>query len=740
MDHSPTTEIGAPLNRVDGPAKVTGTAEYAGDRQIEGGIAEGYIVEAPAGPGRITRLDVSAAASADGVIAVLTHRNAPAQMPRGSPEGEGRFTQSHAVLENDHVRYFGEPVALVVADTLEQARYAASLVAIEIEATEGLYNPLAHRDQEIKPESVDGLDEVDTHDGDFEREFSGSDTTIEASYLTGAQHSAAMEPHVTVAQWEGGKLTIHMAIQIIASAVSAVANTLGIDEQDIRIISPFTGGGFGSKLGVHNEAILAALAAKICGRPVRVAQTRRHGFSNAPHRSRHLQQLKLGASKDGKLKAIKHYSVAGMARDYPFAEAPASPTRASYAANAIHTIHRVVKADIPKVDSMRAPGEAIGTLTFETAIDELAEKCGIDPVDFRLINEPKVDPTKGVAFADRRLVECIECGADKFGWSGRAKPGSLRDGRKLIGHGMAVAIRPNTLSPASAEVKLSIDGKLTARLDMTDIGTGSYTILTQIAADTLSISADRITVELGDSNFPTTAGSGGSFGAASSGSALFDACSSLKSTLGEQLAQAGVSSNVLTIKGDRIDTGGREIALADILDPEGLKAEGSVDPDTYGNGKAAYSYGVQFAEVEVDADTGELRVRRLVGVFDAGRILNRKTARSQLMGGMIFGIGGALLEESLMDDRYGSFMNRDFAGYHIPVNRDVPDLEVHMLDGFSKDSNPLGSKGMGELGICGAGPAIANAVYQATGMRVRKFPIHLEDVLDHLPAVWSRCG
>ncbi|MEQ8307764.1 MAG: xanthine dehydrogenase family protein molybdopterin-binding subunit [Hoeflea sp.] len=735
MDHSPSTLIGDALDRVDGPAKVTGTAEYAGDHRIEGGIAEGYIVEAPAGPGRIIRLDVSAAEKAEGVIAVLTHRNAPTQKPYGTPEDEGRFTQSHAVLENDRVRHFGEPVALVVAETLEQARHAASLVEVKIETSHGIYNPLDHRDREEKPESVDGLDAVDTQDGDFDGEFTSSGHTVRASYVTGAQHAAAMEPHVTVAQWDGERLTIHMAIQIMASGVSAFANTLGIDEENIRIISPFTGGGFGSKLGVHNEAILAALAAKHCGKAVRVAQTRRNVFANGPHRSRHLQDLKLGAGKDGKLKAIRHYSLAGMARDYPFAEAPASPTRASYAANAIHTIHRVVKADIPNVDSMRAPGEAIGTLTFETAIDELAEKSGIDPVEFRLLNEPEADPTSSDRFASRRLAECIRSGAEKFGWSGRVTPGSRRDGRKLIGHGMAVAIRPNTLSPASAQVSLSKDGRLTARLDMTDIGTGSYTILTQIAAETLSLPADRIKIELGDSSFPTTAGSGGSFGASSSGSALLNACNSLKSALGERLAQAGMPANAFSIKGDRIVAGDREIALEDVLGTDGLTAEGAVDPENHGNGKAEYSYGVQFAEVEVDADTGELRVRRLLGVFDGGRILNRKTARSQLMGGMIFGIGGALLEESLMDDRYGSFMNRDFAEYHIAVNRDVPDLEVHMLDGHSEDSNPLGSKGIGELGICGAGPAIANAVYEATGVRVRKFPIHLEDVLEELPAL-----
>tara|TARA_R110002126_G_C10488843_1_gene503067 strand:- start:8357 stop:10564 length:2208 start_codon:yes stop_codon:yes gene_type:complete len=735
MDHASNSIIGQAMNRVDGPAKVTGTAQYAGDHQIASGIAEGYIVEAPAGPGRIKALDVTSAESAEGVIMVLTHRNAPAQTPYGEPEDAGRFTQSHAVLENDQVRHFGDPVALVVAQTLEQARYAASLVRIEIETSDKIYNPLDHRDDAIKPDSVDGLDAVDSHRGDFDAEFAASENRLEASYVTGAQHAAAMEPHVTVAQWDGERLTIHMAIQIVSSAVSAFANTLGIREKNVRIISPYTGGGFGSKLGVHNEAILAALAAKVCGQSVRVVQTRRNLFANAPHRSRHLQELKLGAGQQGKLKAIRHYSLAGMARDYPFAEAPASPTRASYAANAIHTIHRVVKADIPKVDSMRAPGEAIGTLTFETAVDELAEMCQIDPVAFRMMNEPATDPSSGDAFADRRLTECITTAADRFGWTGRVAPASRREGRNLIGRGMAVAIRPNVLNEARAEVTLSTAGKLTARLDMTDIGTGSYTILTQIAADTLSIPANLVSVELGDSAFPETAGSGGSFGAASSGSALLDACRNLKILLGEHLAQAGLSANGFKIEGDRILAGSSDVALADILDSDGLHAEGAVDPDDYGHGKAQYSYGAQFCEVAVDADTGEIRVRRLLGVFDAGRILNEKTARSQLMGGMIFGIGGALLEESLMDERYGSFMNRDFAEYHIAVNRDVPDLEVHMLDGFSKDANPLGSKGIGELGICGAGPAIANAIYEATGFRARKFPIHLEDVLDHLPAL-----
>ncbi|WP_417691670.1 xanthine dehydrogenase family protein molybdopterin-binding subunit [Roseibium sp.] len=725
--------IGTPLDRVDGPAKVTGQATYTADYRPTGKTAEGFIVEAAAAPGKIRKIDTQAAEASDGVIAVLTHHNAPKQNPYGTPEDAGRFTQSHAMLESDHVRHVGDPVALVIAETLEQARHAAKLVRVEVETSEGTFDQFAADVEIAKPDSLDGADEVDTSTGDFEKEFAASDVTVEASYFTGAQHSAAMEPHATVAEWGGDELTVHMAIQIVAPGLKAFANTLGIEADKVRILSPFVGGGFGSKLGVHNDAILAALGAKVTGRPVRVVQTRRNVFSNAPHRSKHRQDLKIGADASGKLKAISHDSLAAMARNYPFAEAPASPTRASYFAPAIKTTHRVVEADIPRVDSMRAPGEAIGTLTFETAIDEIAEQCGIDPVEFRLQNDADRDPNSGAPLADRRLSECIREGAKKFGWDGRVTPGSRREGNKLIGRGMASAIRPNFLVPAEAEVVLSANGQLRVRLDMTDIGTGTYTILTQVAAETLAIPVDQITVELGDSHFPASSGSGGSFGAASCGSAVFDACGKLSKLLQQRLSGKGIAANAISVEGDRVRAGGNDYALADLVDDGALTVKGAVDPSEFDHGEEEYSYGALFSEVEVDVDSGEIRVRRLLGAFDAGRILNEKTARSQLMGGMIFGIGGALLEESTMDTRYGSFMNRDFAEYHIAVNRDVPELEVHMLEGFSEKSNPLGSKGIGELGICGTGPAIANAIYEATGCRVRKFPIHMEDLLQHLP-------
>lgn len=734
--------IGKPLDRVDGSAKVTGRAMYAEDYRPSKKAAIGYIVEAPIGPGKITLLDTGAALVAEGVLFVLTHENSPKQEPFGSHPDDGRFTQSHAVLESDHVRHFGAPIALVVAETFEQARHAAGMVRIEIEPAEGIYAAENHRDRAKTPDDLDGGDDSDSDKGDFQKSFGEAPVRLDIEYHTPDQHAAAMEPHATTAEWDGEKLTVHMSIQILGDARQGFANTLGIAKEDVRIVSPFIGGGFGSKLGIHNEAVLAALAAKKSGRPVRVAQTRRNLFANGPHRSRHWQQIRLGATREGRLQAVAHETLGAMAKDYPFAEPVVSPTRGSYQTDSMMTRQRVVEADIPKVDSMRAPGEAIGTLTIETAIDEMAQKCGIDPVEFRLLNAPGRDPASGKPFSNRRMEDCLRIGAEKFGWTGRqSSPGAEREGNWLIGRGVAAAIRPNKLKKAAAEISLAGDGRFTARLDMTDIGTGTYTILTQIAAETLGVDPERVTVLLGDSDFPETCGSGGSFGAGSTGSALLNACRQLKSDLlaaatAIDPAWCGLNSADVVFDGDKMRAGPRAIGIGGLVTEggqDGVTAKGSIEPGDDHEKYKQYSYGALFSEVGVDADTGEIRLRRLSGVFAAGRILNAKTARSQLMGGMIFGASAALLEESLMDVRYGSFMNRDLGEYHIPVNRDVPRLEVTMLDDHDALSNPMGSKGIGELGICGAGPAIANAIHDATGFRARHFPIHLDDLLPYLP-------
>lgn len=736
--HDKRSIIGEPLDRVDGPLKVTGGATYAADWRGQAPHLIGYIVESPVASGVVRSIDISAAEAAEGVAAVLTHENTPPQRPFGEPEDAGRFAQSHAMMRSGRIRHYGYPVAFVVAATLEQARHAATLVRAEIEAGDAILDAFAHEDLAEKPDGLDGSPHPDTDSGDFDAAFAATVHRFEAEIVTPSQHAAAMEPHATVAQWDGDRLTVHMSIQIVADARKAFANTFSIPVENVRIVSPYIGGGFGSKLGVHNEAVLAALAARKLAKPVRIAQHRRHLFANGPHRTQHLHRLKLGADADGRLLAVSHEVLAAMARDYPFAEPVASPTRASYAARAIRTRHRIVKADIPKVDSMRAPGEAIGTLTYETAIDELAQTCGLDPLDFRLLNEPEIDPTSGKPFSKRSLAECLEEGAQRYGWRDRSESGE-RQGDWLIGHGMAAAIRPNFLQKAAADIEVTPDGRAVARLDMTDIGTGTYTILTQVVAETLGIEVGNVRVELGDSDFAETCGSGGSFGAGSTATAVLDACNRLKADMiaraaGRDRAWQGVNAADLAFDGAAIRLGSRTMQLADLMDgAERLAARGEAAPGKAHEELAQYSYGAQFAEIGVDRVSGEIRVRRMVGVFDAGRILNAKTARSQLMGGMIFGIGAALMEESLMDMRFGSFMNRDLAEYHIPVNRDVPRLDVHMRDSFDGNSNPLGSRGLGELGICGAGPAIANAVRNATGIPIRAFPIHLEDVLAALP-------
>ena len=731
--------IGDPLDRVDAAPKAMGAAEYAADHPSARAALVGQIVEAPAGPGRIVSIDARAAEAAPGVRFVMTHLNAPSQAAPSSPKDAHRFTQSHALMTSDRVPHNGAPVALVVAETLESAQLAARLLRVKIAPAPAVYAAEGDPDRAEAPGSLDGDDKADVSVGDIEAAFELSDVVLQTTCEVAGQHAAAMEPHATVAEWRDDELTLRMSIQILASARTAIARTLGVDKEKVRIRAPYIGGGFGSKLGVHNDAVLAALAAKAMGAPVRVVQSRRNLFANGPHRAATRQRIKLGAGRDGQLRAIEHHTISTMARGYAFAEAAASPTHGSYGADAIRTSHRVVPADLPRVDSMRAPGEAVGSIAYEMAIDELAEKCGVDPLSFRLANAPTAHPVSGQPYSKRRLEECLSTAACRFGWSeGAPRPGIRREGRLLVGQGLAAAIRPNHLRPAQADASIDAAGRLMLRLDMTDIGTGTYTILTQIAAETMGMRVEDVWVMLGDTHFPKTSGSGGSFGAASAGSATRDACRNLKAELIRRARGLdewrGVNVEDFEIADGEMRAGDRSVPLGLLLDGQGAAhAAGAVEPGDAHEALAQYSYGAQFAEVAVDADVGEVRVRRMVGVFEAGRILNPKTARSQLMGGMIFGIGAALLEASDMDTRHGAFVHRDLAGYRIPVNADVPALEVEMLDSFDEHACPLGSKGVGELGVCGAAAAIANAVYDATGYRARRFPIRIEDLIHALP-------
>ncbi|RWL20758.1 MAG: xanthine dehydrogenase family protein molybdopterin-binding subunit [Mesorhizobium sp.] len=742
--------IGRPVDRIDGPLKVTGNATYAYENALDG-TAYGYILGAALAKGRIAEIDTAEAERAPAVLLVMTHRNAPAQPdfgPAVTPTVPEVFTRARPALNSDRVRYYDEPVALVVAETFEAARAAAGLIKVRYDEAPGLYDLPGRVADAYAPKRTNAGFETDSVVGDFESAFAAAPVKIDATYRTPFEHHNPMEPHATLAAWSGNELTIHTSAQTLANFRAGIASTLRIPPDRVRIVSPFIGGGFGSKLIAHADTILAALAAQVLQRPVKIALTRQQMFANAGHRAEMIQQVRLGTDTDGRLTGIAHDVWSATSSFEEYCEQTAVFARSLYAAPNRATRHRLVPLDINRGEWMRSPGEAPGMLAFECAMDELAERLGLDPIELRIRNEPEQDPERGVPFSTRNLVACMEDGARRFGWERRnPTPGSTREGRKLIGYGMAAAIRPNYIGAATARVALDRDGRVTARLDMTDIGTGTYTILTQIAAENLGVPISSVKVELGDSRFPRTAGSGGSWGAASAGSALHNACNALKQRIVEAARSSeasplhGANATEASFADSEVRFGQRSAGLADLIRriaPDGLEAEGSVAAGAATESYKAYSqhsYGAHFVEVAVDCDTGEIRMRRMLAVMGAGRILNAKTARSQIIGGMTWGIGAALMEQTVLDRRYGHFVNHDLAEYHVPINGDVPDMEVVFLEEHDDKANPLSAKGLGELGVCGAGAAVANAIYNATGVRVREFPITLDKVLPALPLI-----
>jgi xanthine dehydrogenase YagR molybdenum-binding subunit len=599
-------------------------------------------------------------------------------------------------------------VALVVATTDEQARAAACLVDVAYATEPGHYDLATNQDQAYAPKVVNARLPTDTAVGDFDAGFARAAVTVDRRYTTPYYFSQPMEPNACLVVPRGEDLTVYVSAQIVDAARASIAGTLRIDPRRIQVVAPYVGGGFGSKLNLHAETILAALAARQLHQPVKVAMTRQQIFQLVGLRPTSSQRVRQGAGRDGRLVALGHEVTMHTNPQWEYAEQSASVTRSLYAAPDRLTRHRLVPLDLPRGEDVRAPGEAPGLLAVESAMDELAEALGMDPIELRIRNEPTLDPERGVPFSDRRLVECMREGARRFDWDRRpTRPASLRDGRWLVGYGMAAAIRGHLQGPTKARVRMGADGIAVVQTDMTDIGTGTYTILTQVAADALGLPIEHVRVELGRSDFPVSWGSGGSWGAGNSSTAVHRACEALR----EKLRVAGNH-------------------------PEGVEAEGEVvsmrnDPNY--RAYSIHSYGAHFAEVGVDVDTAEIRLRRMLGVFAPGRILNAKTARSQLIGGMTFGVSYALFEEAVVDTRTGAFVNRDLAEYLVPVHADIPELDAVVLDGFDDKANVLGAKGLGELGICGAGAAVANAVFNATGVRVRDFPITLDKVLPELP-------
>jgi xanthine dehydrogenase YagR molybdenum-binding subunit len=675
--------IGAPVDRIEGREKVRGEATYAYEYEQKN-VAYAVIVQTTIGKGSIASIDASQALAHPGVIAVLTHENAT---KLHTDDGE------LSILQSPRVAYRGQIAGAVVAETLEAAQEAERLIRLVYAEEPHDVELRADHPGLYRPDKVNPNFETDTTSGDFDKAFASAATTIDATYSTPAEHNNPMEPHATVAVWEAGDLTLYDSNQGAYVVQQTVAKAFDLDPGRVRVIAHHVGGGFGSKGTPRPHVILAAMAAKLVDRPVKLAVTRQQMFSITGYRTPTIQRLRLGADADGHLTAIAHEVFEQSSTIKEFAEQTAVATRMMYAASNRRTSHRLVRLDVPTPSWMRAPGETPGMYALEAALDELAIACGLDPIELRLRNEPERDPDSGEPFSSRNLVACMREGVERFGWNDRA---SRRDGRWLVGTGVASSTYPARRAPSTAHAKAEDDGTFTIRVTASDIGTGARTVLTQIAADTLGVPLERVHVEIGDSNFGQAMLAGGSMGTASWGSAVVKACRAI------------------------------------------LDGESDVSVDTAGDVKAddkfaKHAYGAQFVEVRVNVDTGEIRVPRVLGVFACGRIMNAKTARSQFIGGMTMGISMALLEESIMDPVFGDYVNHDLASYHVATCADIQEIEAVSIEEDDTHVNPMGSKGIGEIGIVGTAAAVANAVHHATGIRVRDLPITPDKLIVRLP-------
>jgi len=690
-----TRAMGVPLNRLDGVQKVTGAANYAYEYPVER-VTYVFPVQSTIARGRVESIDGSAARALPGVIAVLSHENAPRLAPLDDAE--------LAVFQSDAVAYHGQFVAAVVAETSEIARQAANLVVVRYQEQPHDVELQADRGDLYTPERLGNGDETDTGSGDVEAALTSAAVSLDHTYTTPAEHNNPLEPHATTAIWRDESVTLYDANQGAHSIQGAVATAFRLSPERVRVIAAYVGGGFGSKLFAHPHVILTVMAAQVTRRPVKFALTRQQMFAVAGYRTPTIQRMRMGADSNGRLMAIAHDVVEQTSTIHEFAEQTAVATRMMYAAPNRRTTHRLARLDVPVPTFMRAPGECPGMFALESAMDELAITCGLDPIELRIRNEPAVDPESGRPFSSRNLVACLREGAQRFGWAQRdPQPRARRDGSWLIGTGVAASTYPVYQFPSTALVQVDRAGHYRVLIDATDIGTGAWTALTQTAADALEVPLERVHLEIGDSALPKAFLAGGSAGTGSWGWAIFNAASALRARLHEEY-------------------GG-------IVPADGLSATGAFDTNPEAQQFSMHAFGAQFAEVRVNVDTGEVRVPRLLGVFAAGRIINPKTARSQLLGAMTMGLSMALYEESVLDSGFGDYVNHDFAAYHIATNADVGTVDVTWIDEEDLRVNPMGTKGIGEIGIVGTASAITNAVYHATGIRIRDLPITLDKLL-----------
>ncbi|MDF5721194.1 MAG: xanthine dehydrogenase family protein molybdopterin-binding subunit [Rhizonema sp. PD37] len=728
--------LGKPLNRVDGHLKVTGGARYSAEFPVAK-LAYGVTIQSTIAKGKIAQIDTRAAEQVPGVLAVITHLNAPKAF---GDKGGGRKLQ---VLQDNIVLYSGQHIGVVVADTFERAMQAASLVQVRYEEEKPTLNMKDNLANAYVPQGkVPRNEPPDKSHGNINQGLATAAVRVEQTYTTPVENHNPMEPHATTAVWQGEQLLLYDATQGIFQCQEKVAGVLGIEPANVRTMSYYVGGGFGCKGSAWSHVPLAAMAARQVNRPVKLVLGRIQMYGPVGYRPETIQQVSLGATREGKLTALRHSGTSQTSTFDEFIEPVAKTARMIYACPNIETSHRLVRLDEGTPTFMRAPGEASGSFALESAMDELAYALNIDPIELRLRNYAETDADKGLPWSSKSLRQCYKLGASRFGWQKRnPKPRSMRDGNYLVGWGMATATYPTNRSPASAIAQIMADGTAVVRTGSQDIGTGTYTVMTQVAAEALGIPVNKIRIELGDTTLPKTPVSGGSQTAASVGSSVHLAGTEARSKL-MQLALADQKSPLYGSKAEDIIAEDGSFFLKnkssttetyrEILARHGLKMiEASADakPGEEKEKYSMHSFGAQFAEVRVEPDLGEVRVTRWVGAYGVGRLLNAKTANSQLVGGIVYGIGMALMEHTVIDPHRGRIVNADLAEYHVPVNADVPAIEVLFVDEHDPYVNPLGVKGIGEIGITGTAAAIANAVYHATGKRIRDLPITLDKLL-----------
>ena len=791
FDKTASQLVGKPINRVDGALKVSGQATYTAEFYLEG-QAYGVLVGATIAKGKVKSIDSASVETLPDVIKVVTD---PKHFLRNAQQGGAKKSPAQGAAE---IFYFGQPIAAVIAETLEAATEGAKALKVtyQDETEDAVLDFEASLSEAHPVDEAKGSDK-NHRQGNPEQGLRDSQISIDYIYHTPSQSNSPMEPHATLAHWEDEKLIMFTSNQMLASCKQQVADALDLDKDNVQLIARYVGGGFGSKLGIAPESIAAAISAKELKRPVLIVMTRPQVMETTIRRSNTRQRIGIGCDKDGMINTFIHNTVSSNLPGESFFEPTALSTHYLYRGENRQVDYQMVDVNQVLSGSMRAPGEAVGLIAVECAMDELAIQLEIDPIELRRRNEPEQDPSQDIPFSTRQLVACMEKGAEQFGWDKRhTAPASRLENDWWIGMGMAAAARGNQLKRSEARATLQVDGakslgvKAIIETDMTDIGTGSYTVFTQIAADLLGLPVDHIEMKLGDTSLPPAVGSGGSMGAASSGSSIYLACQQLREMLADKVGLypdtiqlhggqiSKIGEHELTVTDSLIESGkdiGSEVveklaektgitlpetlldilpepkaakhqafdfsnfqsySLADIIkqyEGQKLSAKGEINPGKNEKSYRQASYGANFAEVAVHRVTGEIRVKRMTGVFAAGRILNHKTATSQCYGGMVFGIGSALMEEVIHDKHDGRLCNHDLSEYHIPVNADVPQLDVILLEENDPYTNPMHIKGIGETAISGAAAAIANAIYNAVGVRVRDFPITLDKLIAQLP-------